>query len=306
MKVQRQLVTHTFKGKRFEDHGLDLDVLPDLYAYKELLVATAKELWRRHHPDRQRLPKNFEDSLCLKFFKLMEGSVAVPIFREVETDGQPEFWQAEQPDELDEAVTLVTDAVNAADADQPLPEALPKNVIPLFDGYGKTLREDESFELHPYGSQKKAAYTSKSRGRLLDFCAAGYSDRVDLTGEVRAVDLGGSFTVRLDDGVKVPARFSTEQEDLVTEALREHASRRLRVTGTAEFNPDGKIKAITAIADLEIRPVGEVAFDPSARPIWEVIEEIGAAVPVGEWARVPADGAQNLDHYLYGHAKKSS
>src|ERR1035438_2277452 len=86
MKVQRQLVTHTFKGKRFEDHGLDLDVLPDLYAYKELLVATAKELWRRHHPARQRLPKNFEDSLCLKFFKLMEGSVAVPIFREVETD----------------------------------------------------------------------------------------------------------------------------------------------------------------------------------------------------------------------------
>jgi hypothetical protein len=49
-----------------------------------------------------------------------------------------------------------------------------------------------------------------------------------------------------------------------------------------------------------------VAFDPSAKPIWEVIEEIGAAVPAGEWARVPADGAQNLDHYLYGHAKKSS
>jgi D-lyxose ketol-isomerase len=110
----------------------------------------------------------------------------------------------------------------------------------------------------------------------------------------------------LDDGVKVPARFSAEQEDLVTEALREHASRRLHVKGTAEFHPDGRIKAITAIADLEIRPVGEIAFDPSAKPIWEVIEEIGAAVPAGEWASVPADGAQNLDHYLYGHAKKTS
>jgi hypothetical protein len=188
MKVQRQLVTHTFKGKRFDDHGLDLDVLPDLYAFKELLVATAKELWRRHHPDRQRLPKHFEDSLCLKFFKLMEGSVAVPIFREMETADQPELWRAEQPDELDEAVTLVTDAVNAADADQPLPESLPKNVIPLFDGYGKTLREDESFELQPHGSQKKAAYTSRSRGRLLDFCTTGYTDRVDLTGERQSGD----------------------------------------------------------------------------------------------------------------------
>ena len=306
MKVQRQLVTHTFRGKRFENHGLDLDVLPDLYAYKELLVATAKELWKRHHPDRQRLPKNFEDSLCLKFYRLVEGSVAVPIFREIETVDQPELWQAEQPDELDEAVALVTDAVNAADADQPLPESLPKNVIPLFDGYGKTLREDESFDLQPHGSQKKAAYTTKTRARLLHFCAAGYNDRVDLTGEVRTVDLGGTFTVRLGDGAKVPAKFSPEQENLVTEALRDHASRRLRVNGTAEFHPDGKIKAIIAIADLEIRPLGEVLFDPSAKPIWEVIEEIGAAVPVGEWENVPADGARNLDHYLFGHAKKSS
>jgi hypothetical protein len=132
MKVRRQLVTHTFKGKRFEDHGLDLDVLPDLYAYKELLAGTAKELWKRHHPDRHRLPKNFEDSLCLKFFDILEGSVAVPIFREIETVGQP------------------------------------------------------------------------------------------------------------------------------------------------------------------------------VKPIREVIEEIGAAVPVAEWDKVPADGARNLDHYLYGHAKNSS
>src|SRR6266496_4893428 len=121
-KIQRQLVTHTFKGKRFEDHGLDLDVLPDLYAYKELLVATAKELWKRHHPDRQRLPKNFEDSLCLKFTQLQEGTVAVPILREVEVPDQPGLFPVNQPDELDQAVELVAEAVRAADADQPLPE----------------------------------------------------------------------------------------------------------------------------------------------------------------------------------------
>src|SRR2546426_2804468 len=125
-KMKRQLVTHTFKGKRFEDHGLDLDVLPELYAYKELLVEAAKELWRRNHPDRQRLPKNFEDSLCLKFYQVAEGSVAVPIYREVETAEQPEFWRADQPDELDEAVLLVTQAVAAVSAEHPLPDQLPK------------------------------------------------------------------------------------------------------------------------------------------------------------------------------------
>src|SRR6266496_3779100 len=186
-KIQRQLVTHTFKGKRFEDHGLDLDVLPELYAYKELLVAAAKELWHRHNPDRQRLPKNFEDSLCLKFYDLKRGSVAVPIFREVEVANQAELFQFEQPDELDEAVLLVTEGVEAANSGQPLPEALPKNIIPLFENYGKTLRPDEFIELQPQNKQIKASYSAESRDRLLKFCAEGYTDVIDFVGEVRAV-----------------------------------------------------------------------------------------------------------------------
>lgn len=304
MKVQRQLVTHTFKGKRFEDHGLDLDVLPDLYAYKELLVATAKELWKRHHPDRQRLPKNFEDSLCLKFNQIQEGNTALPIYREVETDGQGRFWRADEPDELDEAVQLVAQAVLAANADQALPDQLPKNIIPLFESYGCTLREDESFEQQPANGQTNANYTRKSRERLLQFCTAGYTDRIDCVGEVRAVDLAGKFELRLDDGTKLPAKFSPEQEGLVTEALREHASRRLRVKGTADYHPDGRIKGVTRVTQLSIQAAGEPPYDGSAKPIWEVIAEIGATVPEEEWAKVPADLASNLDHYLYGTPKQ--
>jgi hypothetical protein len=304
MKVQRPLVTHTCKGKRFEDHSLDLDVLPDLHAYKELLVATAKELWKRHHPDRQRLPKNFEDSLSLKFSQIQPGSAAVPIFREIETDGQGELWSANEPDELDEAVELVARTVLAADAEETLPDDLPKNVIPLFQTYGSTLREDESFEQRPANSSTKANYTRKSRERVLQFCAPGYTDRVDFVGEVRAVDLAGRLELWLDDGTKLPAKFATEQEGLVTEALREHSSRRLRVQGTAEYHADGRIKSIATIRCLEVRPAGETPYDETARPIWQVIEEIGATVPPEEWEKVPVDGARNLDHYLFGHAKK--
>ena len=66
-KKQYELVTHIFKGGRFDDNGLDVDVLPEVIAYKNILVETAKEIWRRKNPDRERLPKNFEDSLTLKF-----------------------------------------------------------------------------------------------------------------------------------------------------------------------------------------------------------------------------------------------
>jgi len=303
-KIQRPLVTHTFKGERFENHALDIDVLPDLHAYKELLVATAKELWKRHHPDRQRLPKNFEDSLSLKFNQVQEGSAAIPIYREVQAEDQTQLWKADESDELDQAVELIAQAIQATDADKPLPDQLPKNVIPLFEGYGSTLREDESFEQRPARSQTKASYTRKSRERLLQFSAAGYTDRIDFAGEVRAVDLAGRFEVKLDDSTKVPAKFSPEQESLVTEALSEHASRRLRVKGLAEYYPDGRIKGVTKVTHLEIRAAGEVPYDASARPIWEVIAEIGASVPEEDWAKVPNDLASNLDHYLYGAPKQ--
>jgi len=275
-----------------------------LYAFKELLVTAAKELWRRHHQDRQRLPRHFEDSLCLKFYALQESSVAIPIFREVEASTQQELFEFNQPDELDEAVKLVTEAISAVGSDQPLPDALPKNVLPLFDNYGRTLREDESFELQPHASSNRASYTPRSRERLLQFCAEGYTDRIDLVGEVRAADLAGKFELRLDDGTRVPARFSPEQEALVTEALRDHASRRLRVKGTAEFHPDGKLKGIVAVPNLMIQLAGENPFDPNARPIWEVFAEIGASVPPEEWAKLPTDLAKNYKHYLYGTAKR--
>lgn len=302
-KVQRELVTHTFKGKRFDDHGLDLDVLPDLFAYKQLLVETAKALWRRGHPDRERLPKNFEDGLSLKFFAIEKGSAAVPIMREYESEDQADFWKTQPPDELDTAVELVNAAIAAADNNQPLPEELPRNIIPLFSDYGKGLRDDESVELKSNRTRSTANYTRSSQRELLARVTSIYTDVVDFTGEVRAVDLGGTFTLKLDDGAKIPGRFSADQETVVTEALQEHVSRRLRVNGIAEFQPSGEIKSIVKVKDLTIQPAGELTFNAHARPVWEVVAELGSQISAKEWEKVPSDAARNLEHYLYGTPK---
>jgi len=303
MKVQRQLVTHTFKGRRFDDHGLDLDVLPDLFAYKQLLVETAKALWRRNHPDRERLPKNFENALLLKFFTIEKGSVAVPIMREYENEEQADFWKLQPADELDIAVELVNAAIVAANNNQPLPEELPKNIIPLFGDYGKGLRDDESVELKSAQTHKSASYTRNAQKELLARAMTVYTDVVDYTGEVRAVDLGGTFTLKLDDGSKILGRFSADQETVVTEALQEHASRRLRVNGIAEFHPSGEIKNIIKVKELTIQPAGELTFDARVRPVWEVVAELGARIPAKEWEKVPGDAARNIEHYLYGALK---
>ncbi len=132
-----------------------------------------------------------------------------------------------------------------------------------------------------------------------------HKKQIELRGEVRAADLDGrQFSLRLDDGTKIVAKFTTEQEDRITEALRDHTSRRLRLKGRAEVAPTGKIKRIASVESLTVESA--VALQPvaGAKPIWEVALEIGASVPEEEWAKIPTDLSKNLHHYLYGAPKQ--
>lgn len=306
-KKRRDVVTHTFKGSRFDDHGLDLDVLPDLLAYKTLLVETAKELWRRKHPDRQRLPKGFEDSLALKFYELQAGSTAVPLVREIEyQDGQLEFEPPQ--DELDEAVVMIADTIDAVSDGSSLPDALPKSVIPLFSSYGKTLRDDESFELELPNRTKRVRYTVRIRDEVARRAQDAYEDLVELTGEVRAADLDGcNFVLRLGDGTKVPGKFTPDQEAMIVEALREHAEQRLKLTGQGEFDPvTSALKRVLSVTQLSVQALGGLTFDAAATPIWEVVAEISATVSDDEWTSEPTDVSKRTDHYLYGSAENEA
>lgn len=303
-KKRVKLVTHTFKGARFDDHGLDIDVLDELIAYKKLLVETAKELYRRRHPKKERLRRNFEASLCIKFYEINpDGCTEVPLEREKEYD--PQEMRLEVKDELDYAVELVAEAIIAANENIQLPNNFPKNVIPLFNNYGKTLRDDESFEQKPAKWDIAVSYSKQTRENLVKRSEGEYEDVIELTGEVRAADLDGcNFTLRLDDGNKISGKFTIEQESIITDALREHASQRLKIQGRAEFfSSNGKLKRIISVDKLTVCESDEPEYDPKARPIWEEIAEISASVPDDEWAKLPSDLSKNIDHYLYGAPK---
>lgn len=302
-KRRYQLVTQKFTGARFEDHGLDIDVLPELIAYKKLLVETAKEIWWRKHPERERIQRNFEASLRLKFYRLGDGSVAVPLMREIDVDeGMLNFPLPH--DELDEAVNLVEAAMAAGSADAPLPDSFPKNVIPLFDQLGRTLEPDEGIEFDPPESdptRRRVIYTPLTRSRIMERATGEFTDRVVLSGEVRAADLdGSSFVLRRTDGVKIPGKFSPEHEDRIIEALKEHESCSVAIEGLATFHADGQFKRIESITELHVVPKEGMPYANEAKPIWEIAGEIAREVPVEDWDNVPEDGAVRLDHYLSG------
>lgn len=163
-KVKKQLVVHTFKGGRFDDHGVDLDVLPDLLAYKTLLVETAKELWRRKNPERERLPKNFEDSLSLKFYEVRAGSAAIPLIREIETEnhveGRAQFLsggQIQRIIQVDRVTLLPTGAVPFDSAAKPIWDVFAEIVKELPAKVLNALPTDtaENHDHYIYGAPKR-------------------------------------------------------------------------------------------------------------------------------------------------------
>lgn len=69
-----------------------------------------------------------------------------------------------------------------------------------------------------------------------------------------------------------------------------------------------KVKTLSLELQKEILRVVEEKLSgvqaKDNRPIWEVMTEISREIPDEEWAKLPADGSVNHDHYLYGAPKK--
>jgi hypothetical protein len=75
--TERRSFLLRYVGARFEGHRLPLDVLPDLSAFRDLLVSYVKTEWRVAHAERERLPKGFEKSIAFDLVGIEDGS-AVP------------------------------------------------------------------------------------------------------------------------------------------------------------------------------------------------------------------------------------
>jgi hypothetical protein len=306
--TKKLLTTIRFEGPRFEDHGLDLDVLSELSAYKKLILETAKEVWRADHPERERLPRGFEESFSVKMYGINPGSAAVDLTRiRTDSDDQLEI-PFEQEDSFDKAAVLLEESMTAMASDTNLPDAFPQNIIPMFKDLGSTLRDDESIIAKSPNRTSPSQYDRTVRERFINWQDPTYEDEIDLVGEVRKADLDGcSFSIRLQDGKKVEGRFSSDQERVVINALQDHDTTHLRLVGRGTFNrQSGALQRIITVDDLTPIPATGIEYDETERPIWEIAQEIGAEVPDEEWSKVPRDMAENLDHYLYGTPKRES
>ena len=304
-QFDEEIATLRFDGERFREHSLDVECTQELLAYKKLILECAKELWRRRNPGRKNLPKGFGDAFTLFFSEVQEGSAVVPLKRRIECSDD----QLELPprDEFDDAAELIDASIEAVGNDGKLPDLLPRNVIPLFRDFGKTLTVDETLFTRSHRRNTEAVYSPQVRERLANWTETVYEDLVDLTGEVRMAQLdGGQFKLLLADGRTAAGKFPPAQEALVLEALSRHSEVRLHIKGLAEFNEmDRSLRRVIRVDDAQIVIGAELSYDDSIRPIWETVSELGASVPKKAWESLPADLSKHVDDYLHRSGKTS-
>jgi hypothetical protein len=290
-----EIVELRFDGERFSGHALPLDALNELIEYQGIITKTAIELFKKKHPERERISRNFEQSTVLRFTHIGEGSAAIPLEAYFEDDVQLNAFEKEP---IVEAVELTGKTVASIQNNKALPDDLPRNVIPLFGRFGSTLKDNERIHIHPRHA-KAVEYNSAVRACILEYAEKGYEDTVDVIGMVGAADVvNRTFHLYQAENIKFPVVFPPEAEEVVTTALKEHRFKKLAIKGWGEYAADGTLKKIVRLDELE--EVGqELIVQDNAGSIVDELLSLVADVPDEELRKLPKDFSSNHDKYLY-------
>ena len=299
----QQMVNLHFDGERYRDHALDTETLAEIQRFQSIVTNTAKALWMSRNPTCKQLPPKFENRTRLCFRIIKGGSTIIPLEARIT---QFNFWGSEQkiPEEITESIDIVYRAFKAASNNKKLPDECPQKLLPDYALLGKSLSEDEILEFAP-PAKDMVRVTKHVRDRLASLAETSYQDEVDITGRVLEADVRQrKFQIWIDDKTNVSVTFTREQESVITTALKEHESMRLRVKGRGGFTSQGILKKITQVECLDSIQGEDSALDASAPRIEDVIADIFRDVPDEEWDRVPRDLSYRLDSYLYGRNKQ--
>lgn len=258
-----------FAGGRFDSHTIPFDVLPNLAAYRSLLVEVAKMLFKRRHNNRVRVPKGFEDSFQVGLARVDGGHSAVAVGirlppRQTTRQRDLEFLDY---DEFEEAKTYVDDLIRRIQATGDVPDDFPTELAGRFNPFGQNLQSDEYIELG-YNTPTPVRYDTFIRKRIVLSREETYENAVDsvftLDGGVAST---GTVHVKDELGVSFDFRPISEFE---FEKAYERRTQRVRLVGTGLYDRSERLRRL-----LEVSVVYN--DDEPRQPFDERLDEIALA-----------------------------
>jgi hypothetical protein len=239
-----------FKGARFDGSELPVDLLQELEAYRDLLLAVARHIYLDQHRDRQRVPRGFAESLKLTLSGIQEGSTVAVLSRQVPAQPELADWGA---DTFEPAREKIGEVLAAANSGTPLPAGFPTEVLRKFNRLGKRLMDSDSIEFRPSGASTGPKFTIVTKRRLLsslqDEIEVAYIGYARLAG---ASDTRCAVDLTLPSGRDVEGRAGEDVLDAAAKVMPDRKAAWLRVSGTASVDNYDRVMKLTELEDLEV------------------------------------------------------
>jgi hypothetical protein len=182
MPDQPTIFSLHYKGSRFRNARLPVEVLSDLPAFRDLLVSYAKDEWRRRHAERARVPKGFDKSLAFDLITIEDGS-AIP-----KLEWNRDSAQVNLPgfaDEIEDIVESAYGDVVALIAGQSgRVSALSSEKVRALNRFGAGLRENERIEIPDRSSGVVVSFDAFRRKQLITGARETYQTRFEGIGEL--------------------------------------------------------------------------------------------------------------------------
>lgn len=190
-----------YVGNRFDGGHLPLDVLPDLFAFRDLIIARAKERWLKENPGRLRLPRGFNHSLLFDLVGLTHESAGPQIRwdRDAAARTSPEL--AGEIGALLEQAYAETAVLFSDAAQGKFPSVLPRDQLGALNRFGSALRPGERIELKGQNDNRgEVIYVDFERRKsLLTKVGETYTKRYAGSGTLVTTSSDGYISLDTDE-----------------------------------------------------------------------------------------------------------
>jgi len=240
-----------YVGTRFRGAKLPLEVLSDLPAFRDLLVAYAKQEWFGLNHKRRRVPKGFDRSISLDLTGVEEGSAVPQLLwnRDVAQQTLPGF-----SDELEEIVARSYDdivrLIDASGRDE-FPVSLSSEHIRALNKLGAGLKDGERIEF--VGSQDREGNVvyldAYRRKKLITHVRETYQSRYEGVGVLRANSAEGWAIVDTPDlgELKIPV-----DQALIYEEFDGNLGAAVQLDIIVELDSFDRFRSVAGVKDISL------------------------------------------------------
>jgi hypothetical protein len=230
---------------------MPVESLPELAAYRELILEVAKRLYFRAHSERRKVPDHFDATFRLILGPIEDGSTVETLVRLATPDmlAFPPGWDGSE-DFFERARAETQAAIDSVGRSHVLTATFPIEAVPMFNAFGRGLHRGEELVVAPPGSRLGAIYNKEVRKKVLLLHRENYEDDVELVGVAREADLDlEKFHLRTDDGRRIPVRCSPLYVPLALRGMSQ-SDVRIRVKGLGLRDKDDRVLKVLDAIDV--------------------------------------------------------